>query len=270
MAERLRTVIRKIVPSSLLVPLVTRYFRVRWEGDYADWKSAQAACRGYAAPQILDHVLAASRKVRDGRATYERDGVAFHEPPPWWPGIAILREAAAARAGRLTVLDFGGSLASAYFQVRPLLQDCDGLRWRIVEQPAFVAAGRREFQNDELEFYSSVAAACDPGLPDVLLLASVLPYLPSPFDVLTGLLKTGAPWVIVDRTGFTLNGGSRLTIQRVPRSIYPASYPCWFLDRAAFLSRFADRYRLLGDQPVKVDLPAGLEFRSLQFSRAAS
>jgi putative methyltransferase (TIGR04325 family) len=182
--------------------------------------------------------------------------------------MALLREAAAARDGKLTVLDFGGSLGSSYFQVRPQLQNCGCLRWRIVEQPAFAVAGRREFQNDELEFYSSVAAACDAGMPDVLLLASVLPYLASPFEVLAGLLKTGAPWVIVDRTGFTLDGGSRLTIQRVPRSIYPASYPCWFLDRAEVLAHFAGCYRLTGDQPVKVDVPAGLEFRSLQFSRA--
>jgi putative methyltransferase (TIGR04325 family) len=266
MAGRWRQAVRKVVPSVLLAPVVARFFRVRWEGDYPDWQSARAACHGYEAPQILQHVLAASRQVRGERATYERDGVAFRGPPPWWPGLALLREAAAARGGKLTVLDFGGSLGSLYFQVRTQLPDCGFLRWRVVEQPAFVAAGRREFQNGELEFYSSVAAACDAGMPDVLLLASVLPYLPAPFEILARLLETGAPWILVDRTGFTRDGGSRLTIQRVPRSIYPASYPCWFLDRAEFLSHFAGRYRLTSDQAEKIVVPAGLEFRSLHFS----
>jgi putative methyltransferase (TIGR04325 family) len=168
------------------------------------------------------------------------------------------------------VLDFGGSLGSLYFQVRTQLPDCGFLRWRVVEQPAFVEAGRREFQNGELEFYSSVAAACDAGMPDVLLLASVLPYLPAPFEILARLLETGAPWILVDRTGFTRDGGSRLTIQRVPRSIYPASYPCWFLDRAEFLSHFAGRYRLTSDEAEAIVVPAGLEFRSMHFSPGAS
>jgi putative methyltransferase (TIGR04325 family) len=269
-ADWVKRFIRNVVPPTLLAPVVARFFRVRWEGNYPDWASARAACRGYEAPQILKHVLAASRLVRDGRAAYERDGVAFHEPPPAWAGIGLLRDAAAARGGRLTVLDFGGSLGSLYFQVRRELRDCAFLHWRVVEQPAFAEAGRREFQNDELEFYSSVAAACDAGMPDVLLLASVLPYLPSPFELLAELLRIGASWVVVDRTGFTLAGGSRLTVQRIPRSIYPASYPCWFFDREEFLSHFTSRYRLVWDQAEEIAVPAGLEFRSLHFAPVAT
>jgi len=264
-AARWRRAVHRLVPASVLAPLVQRFFRVRWAGDFRDWQSAEKTCRGYAAGKILQRVEAAARAVRDGTANYERDGVVFHEAPPWWPGLDAVKDAA--QKGGLTVLDFGGSLGSSYFQVRAQLRPAGPVHWRVVEQPSFVAAGRREFQNGELEFYTSAAEACDAGMPDVLLLASVLPYLPSPLETLSDLVKRGARWIIVDRTGFTVGGGARLTVQHVPRSIYAASYPCWFLDRAEFLARFEGRYRLVGEQRDEVAVPEGLEFRSLRFCR---
>ncbi len=267
LGARVRRAVERLVPAALLAPVRARFFRVRWEGDYANWAGAQAACAGYAAPAILARVTAAARAVRDGEAAYERDGVAFQGPPPWWPGIAVLREVAGARSGAVTVLDFGGSLGSLYQPVRGAVGDGVRLRWRVVEQPEFVAVGRREFQRGELEFYSSIREAGAAGMPDVVLLASVLSYLPNPAAVLAELLALGANWVLVERTGFTTTGGPRLTVQRVPRSIYPASYPCWFMDRADLLRQVAGCYRVVADEPDPIEASAGLEFRSLQLQR---
>ena len=264
-AGRWRRVVRRLVPAAVLSPLVERFFRVRWVGNFADWPAAAAAAGGYDTDRIFHRVRAAARQVREGRATYERDGVAFHAAAPRWPGVSRLREAAV--NGRLTVLDFGGSLGSLYFQARAQLGEISALRWRVVEQPRFAVAGREEFQNGELEFYTTVTEACDAGMLDVLLLASVLPYLPSPFATLSRLLETGARWIVVERTGFVLDGKTRLTVQHVPRSIYAASYPCWFFDRAEFLAQFAGRYRLVSESRDEVAVPAGLEFRSLHFRR---
>ncbi|MSU47625.1 MAG: methyltransferase, TIGR04325 family [Opitutus sp.] len=266
LGTRLRRAVRRVIPAAVLVPVQERFFRVRWTGDYPDWAAAQAAGDGYAAATILEKVAAAARAVRAGAATYERDGVVFHEEPPWWPGLAVLRDAAAARGGKLTVLDFGGSFGSAYFQVKSRLGARE-LHWRVVEQLGFVAVGRREFQGAELEFYSSIREACAAGMPDVVLLASVLPYLPSPAETFSELLQIGAAWLLVDRTGFTTDGGTRLTIQRVPRAIYRASYPCWFLDRTELLRQSAAGYRVLADFREDIAVPAGLEFRSLQLAR---
>jgi putative methyltransferase (TIGR04325 family) len=267
LAARIKRGVRKIVPAWWLTPIEQRFFRVRWEGDYPDWVAARAAASGYDAPAIAAKVLAAARLVREGRAIYERDGVAFHQPAPWWPGLKILQEAARQRDGDLTVLDFGGSLGSQYFQNRRLLKIHGRLRWRVVEQPVFVEAGRREFQSNELEFFSSAGEACTGGAPDVLLLSSVLPYLPAPLETLRELLRVGATRVVVDRTGFVAGGRPRLTVQRVPRSIYSASYPCWFLDRAEFVAAFGSAYRLVHEIREPLEPPAGLEFRSLHFTR---
>lgn len=265
--SRLKRLVRKVVPPAWLAPVLQRFFRVRWEGDYPDWAAARAACSGYEAGRITANVIAAARLVRDGQAAYERDGVAFPAAGPPWPGLPVLRNAAQPHGRGLTVLDFGGSLGSLYFQHRRWLQDCAPLCWRVVEQPALVETGRREFQTEELTFYSSGEEASAAGVPDVLLLASVLSYLPSPYAILAGLLKTGAPQIWVERTGFVLAGPARLAVQRVPRSIYAASYPCWFFNRAEFLAAFTRGYRLVHEQRDEVAAPAGLEFRSFHFSR---
>jgi putative methyltransferase (TIGR04325 family) len=130
-----------------------------------------------------------------------------------------------------------------------------------------VEAGQREFANGELEFYSSATDARNAAMPDVVLLASVLPYLPDPLAVLADLLRSEPAHVLVDRTGFTTAGGSRLTVQRIPRSIYPANYPCWFLDRAQFLAVFSGRYRVAQEWVDDIAAPPGLEFRSFIFER---
>ncbi len=266
-AAWLKRVARKFIPASLLAPIEQRFFRVRWAGDFPDWAAARAACSGYDAASITAKVVAAARQVRDGRAVYERDGVVFQQPAPVWPALGVLLEAAQVRGGGLTVLDFGGSLGSLYQQNRGQLRGCAPLRWAVVEQPRLVEAGRREFQTGELRFYSSSAEACDAGMPDVLLLASVLCYLPAPFATLAELLQTGPARVIVERTGFSREDRTRLMVQRVPRTIYPASYPCWFFNRDEFLAAFAGRYRLVSEHADAIATPAGVEFRSFHFVR---
>lgn len=265
----LKRLARALIPRAWLSPVERRFFRVRWEGAFLNWAEARAACSGYDAAEVTGRVTAAARQVRAGQAVYDRDGVAFSQPPAPWPALAFVAGAARPQGGGLNVLDFGGALGGLYFQNRTHLAACHPLRWSVVEQPALVAAGRREFATEELRFYSSIPEACDAGMPDVLLLASVLCYLPAPFEVLRELLRTAPARVVVERTGMVIQGKPRLTVQRVPRSIYPASYPCWFFNREEFLAAFAGQYRLVHEERDAVETPAGLEFRSFHFARLA-
>jgi putative methyltransferase (TIGR04325 family) len=205
--------------------------------------------------------------VRDGRRGFERDGVAFDGAAPWWPGQDAMVAASRANGSALTVLDYGGSLGSLYFQCRARFPQPRRLRWHVVEQPAFVAAGRREFASDELNFHETIDEACAGGVPDVLVLGSVLPYLPRPLATLRELLQQAPDHLLIERTGFVVAGPAQLTVQRVPRAIYPASYPCWFLERPELLAVTAGSYRLTFEQRDDIETPRGLEFRSLHFSR---
>jgi len=262
-------VVRRMLGALLPAPLRARWRRwrrVKWEGDFADWAAARAVCTGYDSPVILARVLAAARCVRDDKWAAERDGVRLADAPENKPLQAAMQLAAQAPGGRLSVLDFGGALGCNFWPLRRQLE-VQNARWAVVEQPHFVAAGRREFQNDQLRFCASVEECFAQDTPNLLLLLSVLPYLPNPHALLDEVLARGIPVVMIDRTGFVDQPTDRLTIQRVPRNIYPASYPCWFFNRERFLAHFAAQYRLRDEWTNPDGEGSGFVFKGLLFDR---
>jgi putative methyltransferase (TIGR04325 family) len=241
----LRELAVRWLPPALVDALRARFGQLRFAGDYASWSEAMASCDGYAAGDILDRVAQAAQAVQEGRAAFERDGVTFSQVQHSWPVLASLLWIAALRGGRLHVLDFGGSLGGSYRQNRSYLASVSWLRWSVVEQANFVARGRAQFEDAQLCFHEDVdGCIAQSGLPDVLLLSSVLPYVEAPYAVLDVLLSRGVEFVIVDRTPLLDGARDRLTVQRVGERLGRASYPAWFFSRAKFLRAFEGKYRL--------------------------
>lgn len=236
-------------------------------GDFVSWAEARAVAGGYDSPLILAKTVAAARAVRDGRAAWERDTVLFSEPEPNAPLLAALLAAAGRHGGALSLVDFGGSLGSTWWQHRPWLRDLRSVSWSIVEQAALVEVGRREFTAGPLRFFSSLAEGQAASNARVLLLSSVLPYLPDPRGLLREIAQGEWTDLIIDRTGFVDLGRDRLTVQQVPPSIYAASYPCWFLDRSAPLQELGPAWRVAAQWLCEdeVDIPAA--FRGLRLER---
>ena len=194
---------------------------------------------------ILEKTRAALLRVKNGEAAYERDSVTFATIDYEFPLLACLLRAATEHDNRLSVLDFGGSLGSTYFQCRGFLTSLKELRWSIVEQPAHVVCGQRDFANEQLRFYESVESCLRVERPQVLLLSGVLQCLPKPYAVMEDLIAQAFDYIVVDRTAFLRGGRDRLTLEHVPAWIYPAVYPSWFLSEKRFLDFFAGKYELL-------------------------
>ena len=114
-------------------------------------------------------------------------------------------------------------------QHRTALAGLTECTWHIVEQEHFVAAGKAEFSTDTLHFHSTPEEAFNAAPINVILLSSVLQYLPDPYSLLKRLRGTKLP-IIVDRTPM-LPDHDRITVQHVPASIYKASYACRWLNR---------------------------------------
>jgi putative methyltransferase (TIGR04325 family) len=241
-----KELIRQLVPP-LLWPRDAPRGRILYSGNYPDWDSAARASGGYAADLILEKAVRAMSAVRSGKAVYERDTVLFDAIEYSYPLLAALLYAASRSGNRLRVLDFGGALGSSYVQNRQFLAHLDSLRWHIVEQPHFAAAGRRQFEDDQLRFFDSVEAATADGAPDIALLSSVLQYVPDPFDLIARIKALRPEWIVVDRTLILETAATRLTVQTVPPTAYEATYPCWILNRGAVLQAFAGGYRKLYD-----------------------
>ena len=212
---------------------------ISFTGDYARWADAQRDSVGYDAGIILDRTRAALLQVKNGAAVFERDSVLFERPQYPFPLIAGLLRAALVGQGQLKVLDFGGSLGTTYFQSRPLLRQVTAVEWSVVEQPGHVACGREHFADAELGFYTTVEECLRQRRPDTLLLSSVLQYLPAPYRTLQELLAHGWRHLVIDRTSFLGSGRDRLTVQHVPESIYPVTYPAWFLSEPRFTAVIA-------------------------------
>jgi putative methyltransferase (TIGR04325 family) len=128
------------------------------------------------------------------------------------------------------------------------LSHISNLTWSIVEQPHFVETGRKYIAVDVLEFTETIEQALNANSTNILILGSVLQYLPSPRSFLDELLKHNWDYVIVDRTPFLIGEAiDRLTIQSVPPSIYSAKYPAWFFNEKAFLNSFIYNYQMFAE-----------------------
>ena len=237
-------------------------------GDFKSWDEARNKSTGYSTPQILEKTRAALLKVKAGEAAFERDSVAFETMEYEFPLLAGLLRAAVAGGGFLSVLDFGGSLGSTYFQSRKFLFPVKQLRWSVVDQPEQVACGMVEFANEELHFYRSIDECLSAERPTVLLLSNVIQYLPEPYAFLEETVKLDIPNLIIERTAFSRDGKDRLTVQCVSKSIYQASYPAWFLSEALFRRILASRYELVCEYLVDKKLcprAKNAVFKNFQF-----
>src|SRR5690606_5982367 len=112
------------------------------------------------------------------------DTVLFHRREANGHLLKALQIAAVANGGRLRVVDFGGALGSTWWQHRPWLEEFSEVTWSVVEQPAFVEIGQREFSVGPLRFFPSLSSCFDYDQPDIILLSSVLPYLEKPHSLL--------------------------------------------------------------------------------------
>jgi putative methyltransferase (TIGR04325 family) len=223
--------------------------KIRFAGDFDSWAEAEAASTGYSAKAILDQTIKAARRVKRGEASFERDGVAFPAMEDNSP-LAWALKRIAHRYVRLHVLDFGGSLGSTYHQMRVTRSSLVDVKWAIVEQPAHVEAGVREFGNAELSFHTTIEEACKSNEYEVVLLSGVLQCLPEPFRFLDSLLDRQFPAIILDRTPFMIGDRRRLTIQHVPKSIYPATYPSWFFSETELLANLLKCYDKVAEWPA--------------------
>jgi len=216
-----------------------------YTGNYFSWEQAQADATGYDKSEIINKVYKSATKVKNGEAAFERDSVVYDVIEYNW---SLVTACCLARKpeGTFNVLDFGGSLGSSYLQNRQLIAKLTPYKWMIVEQREFVEIGKKEFMDECLEFYGSIEEIKNNACIDIVVLSSVLQYIESPYQLLVALAELSPKIIYIDRTPFISSGCDRLTVQHVPRQIYKASYPAWFLSMEIFKGNMAKMgYELL-------------------------
>ena len=208
--------------------------------EYKDWDTALKKCTGYNALNILDKVYQSAIKIKRGEAVYERDSIVFKNIQYSWPVLGALMWIALQNDGELNIIDFGGSLGTSYYQNKKFLKVLKRVKWNIVEQAHFVELGKREFENESLKFYFDLETCMQENAAQVILFSGVLQYLENPFAVLSKVKTSGIKFVIIDRTSFHKAPKDKIVVQRVPASIFKASYPYRIFSESNFELFFKD------------------------------
>lgn len=249
----------------LAPPVLQRAYRSLTKKDivlmnaFATWSAAERASAGYDSKDILDKVTSAALKVKSGEAAYERDSVLFAEIQYSYPVLLGLLRAAVSDDRELSVLDFGGSLGSSYYQCRSFLSELKRLRWSIVEQEHYVRQGKALFEDETLKFYATTEQCCESEKPNVWLFSGVVQYLEDPYDVINRAIQSGSAYIIFDITPFHPGAADIITVQLTPKSIYEASYPVRLFSFDRIVRLFEERYdKLLVFDSL--DLPALRKF----------
>jgi putative methyltransferase (TIGR04325 family) len=252
-----KQLLKEILPPILIKSLRKAgiFGNMYWSGDFPNWLEAMKKSVGYDSDVILNKVREALLKVKKGEAAYERDSVLYSEIEYSWPVLSGLLWVYS-QDQRLNVIDFGGSLGSTYFQNRKFLSSLKNVVWSIVEQKQFVDIGRKDFQDEQLKFFYDTDSCVKETKPNCILLSSVLPYVESPHSLVGQLLKYDFKYLILDKMPFIDGEKDRLTIQKVPASIYEASYPAWFFSEKKFKEIIQEKYQIVEEFlcPVEANL----------------
>lgn len=244
---------------------------VNFSVECASWSEAKLRCSGYDSDLIVDKVLNSTRSVMSGVYAYERDSVCFSKIEYSWPVLCGLLLAASLNKNSLSIMDFGGSLGTSYFQNKKFISSLSCIKWGVVEQSIFVEVGNREIKNGELFFYNSVEECALELKPNVVLFSSVLQYLEDYLQVINQVVKIGAEFIIIDRTPMLLDETKeRILIQNVPDCIYKATYPCRFFVENDLINVFRLNGYLLFESFLSLDaLDERAEWRGYIFRRAS-
>ncbi|MEY2901222.1 MAG: hypothetical protein RLY89_328 [Bacteroidota bacterium] len=238
----MRYLVKQLVP-----PIFNTFrwfsFKYGWKGNYPSFEVAKQNAGGYDADHILQSIINSTGKVRDGIIPFERDGIEYDKIKMNFPLLSTLLMLASQNGNKLTVLDFGGSLGTSYFQNRNFLKGLNRLDWCVVEQENYVNAGKNSFKSDELHFYFTIEECLASHKPDIILFNSVIQYIGSAFQLLEEVSKTGIKYLLFDATAYIDGDIDRYAIQHVPPEFYglDASYACIFFSKTKMF-RFLQNY----------------------------
>jgi putative methyltransferase (TIGR04325 family) len=255
---KVKNLIRDILPPALFrMILKSPLRRYGWFGNYPNWQAAQRQSIGYDSTVILERVKNSLLKVKNDEAVYERDSVLFDHIEYDWPVLAGLMWVAAQHQGRLSVLDFGGSLGSSFYQNRKFLATLKVLEWSVVEQAHFVETGIKHFQDNQLQFFITCEQCLAKRKPNVILLSSVLSYIEKPYELLEYLSSLQIEFIIVDRLPVVESDTDQIKLQKINPLIYPATYPAWYFSKSKFLKRIVQLFDVLElyNCQISYDLP---------------
>lgn len=212
-----------------------------YEGDFKSWKDAEDNSSGYGEKNILEKVKESTLAVLSGKAVYERDSALFKDKKISFHLMAYIAKLGLSRE-RIVIVDFGGALGSTYLQNREFLKSLPvDIEYNIVEQQSFVNEGKKLFKEDNLVNFVYSLDEIQENI-DLILFSGVLQCVEEYEKIILKVLERRIEYVIIDRT--PISKRERICIQKVPDSIYEASFPIRIFKKERLLALFTGQYDL--------------------------
>ena len=219
-----------------------------WFDTDLSWDEIVTKYGSYSNDNIVNSCINSLLKVKNNEYPYERDSVVFNKIEYCWPLVSFLLMIGSENNSQINVIDFGGSLGSSYFQNRQIFKYVKKVSWAVVEQKKFVENGNELFADQSLSFFYDLSSALQKTNSKSIIISSAIQYIENFEELIRQIINCDFSWIFIDRTGFSnQNDLKRLTIQKVPKQIYEAVYPCWFFNYEKFVELFAEKYDLFGE-----------------------
>jgi putative methyltransferase (TIGR04325 family) len=209
-------------------------FKIIYSGPYKQWSDAKIRSTGYNNKLILKKVSETTLKVLRGKYLYERDSVGFNDYTVDKFFLKSLNYINSHNKNKLSILDFGGSLGSKYFQHKKFFKKIKNFYWSIVEQKKYVEFGKKFINESNLFFFDKLNICLIKKNPNVCLISNSIQYTERPFHNLNAITKAQIKFIIFLNLPLTDQDKDEIFVQKVSKSIYNASYPIWFFSKKKF------------------------------------
>ena len=224
----------------------------QWKVTDSNWEEANIESSGYDQVKILNKCKNALLKVKNGLFSFERDSVLFNKPEYSWHLLTLIFQHSILNNNKVSLIDYGGSLGTTYFQNVKFLSTISNLKWYIVEQDLFSQCGKKYFENETIKFFNNIEDVFKIDTPKIIYLGCVIQYLKEPKTLISKIINFNFDYIIFERIAFINENSDILTIQNVDKNIYDASYPAWFFNKKNFISHFID-YDIVSIIPSYID-----------------
>ena len=240
-------IIKKIIPKFIKIFLnIILKRKIKLIGNFNNWDEALKNSTSYKNSLIFNKNIKSFKKVLKKEAKFERDSVLFFQNSPDKKLISIIKKLY--RNKKINICDFGGSLASSYFQNIDYLDKLK-FNWYVIEQKKYVDFAKKNININNLNFFTNINYLSKKKI-DLIIFSSVLQYLKSPFSLLDNIANKNIKNVIISRTPF-FDKVDLIKIQVVPKHIYSASYPIRIFNHSKFLKFMKTRgYKIKENIPT--------------------
>ena len=244
---------KKFEKFSIFNKIKNRMFGFKqWKVTDSNWEEANIESSGYDQVKILNKCKNALLKVKNGLFSFERDSVLFNKPEYSWHLLTLIFQHSILNNNKVSLIDYGGSLGTTYFQNVKFLSTISNLKWYIVEQDLFSQCGKKYFENETIKFFNNIEDVFKIDTPKIIYLGCVIQYLKEPKTLISKIINFNFDYIIFERIAFINENSDILTIQNVDKNIYDASYPAWFFNKNNFISHFND-YDIVSILPSYID-----------------